>query len=302
MITQLPQALRDFLSNPPRHRCGENLNGWLFKASLQLLNHYERWEVAETLRIICCDQPTVSQKDINQIVDGAVRRWRPYDKKAQYFPPTQKWPPINQEQIEAVVAYHGGLTDLWERSPIKWEDHNSHTVEIISRLFPGDPFLCVGDSPSKFWTRRLSEIKDVLPRMSHIVPSPMTSINGKTLSGCDSERTKSNTGNRRFLVLEFDHGTLDEQAAVLLSLLKTKTPIVLVLHSGNKSLHAWIYVENRPENALEAFMKQMTPLGADRYGFTKSQMMRMPDGTRDNGNRQKVYYFNPFALPPAEAI
>ena len=37
-------------------------------------------------------------------------------------------------------------------------------------------------------------------------------------------------------------------------------------------------------------------LGADRATWTRSQFVRMPDGTRDNGNRQAVYFFNPEVL------
>ena len=34
-------------------------------------------------------------------------------------------------------------------------------------------------------------------------------------------------------------------------------------------------------------------LGADSTLWTRSQLARMPDGLRDNGNRQTVCFFNP---------
>jgi hypothetical protein len=33
--------------------------------------------------------------------------------------------------------------------------------------------------------------------------------------------------------------------------------------------------------------------GADPATWTQSQFVRMPDGRRDNGNRQTVFYLNP---------
>jgi hypothetical protein len=47
---------------------------------------------------------------------------------------------------------------------------------------------------------------------------------------------------------------------------------------------------------LESFMRYAVMLGADRATWTRSQFVRMPDGTRDNGNRQTVYFFNPAVI------
>jgi hypothetical protein len=40
-------------------------------------------------------------------------------------------------------------------------------------------------------------------------------------------------------------------------------------------------------------MAHAVTLGADPKLWTRSQFARMPDGTRDNGQRQTVYFFNP---------
>lgn len=49
----------------------------------------------------------------------------------------------------------------------------------------------------------------------------------------------------------------------------------------------------QPEERLRRFMRYAVALGADRATWTRSQFVRMPDGTRDNGERQTVYFFNP---------
>jgi hypothetical protein len=93
-------------------------------------------------------------------------------------------------------------------------------------------------------------------------------------------------------VVEQDAGTVDEQAAILFHLAKLR-PMALALHSGSKSLHGWFYCAGQSQERAQAFMRYAVTLGADRATWTRSQFVRMPDGTRDNGSRQTVYFFNP---------
>ena len=123
----------------------------------------------------------------------------------------------------------------------------------------------------------------------------MTEVWGTTKKGKQSQHTLENTGERRFLVVEQDSGTADEQASVLLHL-AGMAPLVLAVHSGSKSIHGWFYCEGRPEEQLRRFMNYAVRLGADRSTWTRSQFVRMPDGTRNTGKRQVVYFFNPEVL------
>ena len=102
-------------------------------------------------------------------------------------------------------------------------------------------------------------------------------------------------GPRRFLVIEQDAGTIDEQAAVLLHLAE-RAPLALAVHSGGKSVHGWFFCVGQPEEKLRSFMCYAVSLGADRATWTRSQFVRIPDGTRDNAQRQTVYFFSPEVL------
>ena len=115
---------------------------------------------------------------------------------------------------------------------------------------------------------------------------------GRTKEGRESEHTLENTGPRRFLVVEFDKGTADDHAARLWHL-AGYAPLVLVVHSGGKSLHGWFYCQKQPESALRKFMAYAVSLGADRATWTRSQFVRLPAGQRDTGARQSVFYFDP---------
>jgi hypothetical protein len=131
-----------------------------------------------------------------------------------------------------------------------------------------------------------------LAALQLIVPSPMTARLGRTQDGTQSAHTLEATGARRFLVIEQDRGTIDEQAAVLLHL-AARAPLALAVHSGSKSIHGWFYCAGQTEERLERFMRYAVSLGADRATWTRSQFVRMPDGTRENRKRQTVYFFNP---------
>jgi hypothetical protein len=104
-------------------------------------------------------------------------------------------------------------------------------------------------------------------------------------------RCLANTGPRRFLVVESDQGTFDKHAAVLWHLAKY-APLVMVVHSGNKSAHGWFYCADAAESAVEKFFRYAVSLGADLATWTRCQLVRMPDGQRENGNRQRVVFFN----------
>ena len=84
----------------------------------------------------------------------------------------------------------------------------------------------------------------------------------------------------------------DLSAALLLHLAE-KAPLALAVHSGGKSLHGWFYCAEIAEQKVSRFFRYAVSLGADRANWNPSQFARMPDGLRENGKRQTVYFFNP---------
>jgi hypothetical protein len=188
---------------------------------------------------------------------------------------------------------------LWEASPVRLEDKVNRAEIVIDALFPGNPLLCVGRSMAQFKTRPREELRGEMAEMALIVPSPMSAVVGITQDGKPSEHSLNNTGDRRFLVIEQDTGDLDEQAGILLHL-KRKAPMVLAVHSGSKSIHGWFYCAGRDEEFLRKFMRYAVALGADRATWTRSQFVRMPDGQRDTGARQTIFYFDPSKITLTE--
>jgi len=225
-----------------------------------------------------------------------------------------KWPGTNLEQIEAIVDTGRRLVDLWEMSPVRLESNEPKTEEIIDILFPDNAFLCCGWTPHHFDTRRRTRWHK-LHDLQFIVPNPMTAPLGLTQQQKLSAHALSNTGTRRFLIVEFDFNLSNsaEEAglirklategrdlrglcAALLLHLAEKAPLALAVYSGAKSLHGWFYCSDVADEKVSRFFSCAVSLGADQANWNPSQFARMPDGLRDKCKRQTVYFFNPGVL------
>jgi hypothetical protein len=289
MNAALPTWAVDILSAVPKS--GEGFHSWLFRAACVLWkcgrSESDIREVLENAASTC--GRFVPQREI----DEAVR-----NSQVSAFQPLsvlhRPWPALNREQREAVIKKAKfSLVDLWEASPVRFKDNKPHTEEISDALFPGNPLLCCGKTKGDFDTKPRNQWRGELSRQQFIVPSPMVKWRGLTKDGKESAHCLDATGPRRFLVIEQDRGSVDDQSAVMWYL-ATIAPLVLVVHSGGKSIHGWFCCQGQDEEKiLRPFMRVACLLGADHATWTRSQFVRMPGGLRANGKRQAVYYFRP---------
>lgn len=169
------------------------------------------------------------------------------------------------------------------------------TETAVDLLFPGNPLLCVGVNKRYAVTDNRERLRGSLGGGEFIVPSPMTARKGLTKDGKQSARTLSNVGPRRFVIVEFDSGTLNDQAA-LLSHLSDIAPLAAVVFSGGKSLHGWFRAYGHSDANVAAFFRSAVRLGADPATWTACQFVRMPGGRRENGAEQDIRFFNPGVL------
>jgi hypothetical protein len=296
MRLQFPPFIHDLLANPPRS--GEGVHRWIFRVARLLHAYLPASEIVTLLEnaVSNCGRHVPRSEIIDAVKNSLVCAWQPSGDPVRK-PAVPKWPTINQEQREAIVRDNGELVDLWELSRPRIEDSAQHAEDIIDQLFPSNALLCCGRSQMDFDTRYREEWRGELAQLQFIVPSAMTAVFGKTQDGRQSKHTLSNTCGRRFLVCEFDAGTIDEHAAILLHLARY-APLVCAVFSGKKSLHGWFYVHNQPEEKVVRFFRYAVSLGADPMTWTRSQFVRLPDGTRSSGERQTVFFLN---FKPMEA-
>jgi hypothetical protein len=203
-----------------------------------------------------------------------------------------RWPRLDQTRIAQAIRAN---------KKIEFSVAEQPTDEILEALYPGNPLLCVGRSVYEYNTTRRQEIY-ALSLQQFIVPNPMSRPVGKTIDGKESCKCNDNTGPRKYLIVEFDTTPLDTQPALIAWLAyrwREEFPLIMIVHSGGKSLHAWFGVENKDPLS---FFRQAVSMGADKKLWTVSQFVRMPQGLRQpkdvfgKPKCQFVIYFNPFAL------
>lgn len=183
--------------------------------------------------------------------------------------------------------------DLIDMSDVHPKDIDQRA--LLEALFPQqDALVCIGSAFNRFITAPLADHKN-LDQCQFIVPAYMSAREGITTEGKPSCRALSNTGERRYIVLDFDEPEPAHHASIIRWLMATRAP-VLVIKSGGKSLHAWYRLESQDRDAQ--FWNLAIMAGADAaIRQNRGQAVRLAMGTRDNGNSQSVVYFNHNNLP-----
>jgi hypothetical protein len=303
-LSQLPRFVLDLLAACPA--AGSGVHSHLFRLARVLHAFYpDKGEMAALIASTTagCGRDVPASEIDEAIANSEACAWQPGQKSRPVRSSSGGgWPVRNAEQIEAVAAASEwrGLVDLWEASPVRFDD-GPVTEALVDALFPGNPLLCCGFKLDDLYgTGTRAEWRGQLADMQFIVPSPMAAEEGQTKKGHMAPRCLDNTGPRRFLVIEFDGGEADTQAAVLWHLSRL-APLALVVHSGGESLHGWFACAGQDEDKLHKFMRYAVLLGADPATWTRCQFVRMPDGLRPRPAtwpvRQQVFHFNPHNLP-----
>jgi hypothetical protein len=236
-------------------------------------------------------------------------------------------PGVDLEEIYRIACEGPSLEDYRASSPVKLKaQRNTEMVLEEWARYAGqvNPLVCFG-ADDQFWTRPFSAVRKILYVHAQIVPSPMRALRGLTVNGNWSEHSLDGTGERTFLVDEFDFAKLtkrgkptiwvpllerceakgisvmDINAALLVHLAKER-PLWMTVFSGGKSLQGWHACRGVPEVELERwFLQSARRLGACHSTWCKSQFCRMPDGTRSPNRegksvRQEIVYYDPRAL------
>lgn len=281
----------------PEPPVGTGVNNWVIRAVAQCKRAGLTAEGAAD-KVKSCE-PTLYRRLKPDEISRAINKvYNTNASNAQRVPGQRvvKWPHVDVELQRQVLESSPvkSVADLTHHSDAVPAEHTADA--IVDMLFPGNPLICVGGSAWEFATDHRENLRG-LDYATLIVPSPMKALEGMKADGSGlSAHTLDNTGERRFLVVEFD-GILnqDVQASLIWHLGQYK-PLVCVCFSGNKSLHAWFWVEQHPEADVMQFFRYAVTLGADFATWTKSQLCRLPGGyNNDRQCKQDVYYFKPGA-------
>ena len=213
------------------------------------------------------------------------------------------------EQFKKRVSINAvDLEDLQRRSP--WGRPDLITAETaVDLLFPSDDLLlCMAKDVRQATTAQRDDWQGREHLHPFIVPNVANALVGQTADGRPSRRCNAMFPERVYAVCEFDDGAPYAEQAGRAIYLGRILPLVLVCHSGNKSLHAWFLAAGETEEDVLAFYDVAISLGADHVGRTRCQMMRTPGAWRirpggfeenestiwfsDTGVRQRIHYFD----------
>lgn len=232
-------------------------------------------EIRRAIRRAYNNSPDGSCDTVPAFSSPQTPRWK--------YPP---WPPVD-EKVRGPMSQgrHGFTLD-----PLKIDP-----AEVLDRLYPKDALLCLATSKTDARTAPREQWRGKEAEFQFIVANPMTALTGLNQDGQESTRCHGNaTKNRTYQVIEFDHDTLDTQVTILTNLHSERTPLVLVVNSGGKSLHGWFDVRLLDEAQKREFFAQACRCGADDTLWDQCKLVRMPGGLRRaNCQRQSILFFDP---------
>ena len=277
------------LQQPPKGR-GHH---WLYRVALHI-RHYHTEEACFRFLRACANE----WKD-RHVPDAEIRKAvrKAYSALSDDLSDKNlSWPDSSRTAIANIIA---STLSLFPLQPI-----DITAQSLLLTLFDSAELICAGYSQHNGITDTLQNLLPNLDRYQYIVSSPMSGHTACNQEGRETFRSLANTGLRRFLVIENDTFTKEEQAR-LLSHLATLLPLVLVVDSGGKSLHGWFAVAGLPDSVTRLFMEYAVYLGADPHSWVRCQWVRMPGGLRyGQGHspiRQSVLYVHPTILAEASA-
>jgi hypothetical protein len=282
------QSAGGWINIPPCPSEGRGVNRWTFRAACKLFR--SGWSENE-VRSYLTDNTTREGYRAKAEIERALERGPELIKGARPTP-YSRWPSIDTARRERVLRNGITVADLSPREELS-------ARKVLPILFSGEPLIWAARSvcPEIADTLPLSRWLPIAGMQQFIVPSPMIGEavppNGK------SKRCLTNTGPRRFLVIESDIGTADEQTGVIWHLARF-APLALAVHSAGRSVHGWFYTLGRSEDENRAFMEYAVSLGADPATFVKCQPVRMPGGHRPNKGHQEILFLNPTAIRGAQ--
>jgi hypothetical protein len=214
---------------------------------------------------------------------------------------------IDQAQIEDPV-------DLWEASPIRLlNDPVADAALLLKTLFKSDDLIFIGERHKpgiigqtiRTQSKWISYFKDGGKTAPFIIINPLSGKPAPTKGG-NKETLRGDlcVKNFKFCLVEFDNLDHEDQVKFWAAV---KLPIVTLIDSGNKSIHAWIDIKHLSKvETLEHWQfkikgrlydRILRPLGVDSTCSNPARLSRLPGHWRAKETIQRILWLSPEGRP-----
>ncbi|MBA4419270.1 MAG: hypothetical protein C0392_15400 [Syntrophus sp. (in: bacteria)] len=253
----------------------------------------------------------VSDREILDAVNKALS-----DHNGGRFTPTPRPQPIvaNGKTALQRIIEQGKISDeadLWEHSPIRlYDEPEKDPVLFLETLFPIDALIWIGTKYQEGvmgatirttgeWIQYFRNGGATAP---HIITNPLSGKPALTESG-DKETYRGNNNVKayHYSPVEFDNLPRESQIRFWSAI---KLPIVALIDTAGKSLHAWVDVSmlakvDTPENwqthiKMRLYDRLLRPLEVDAACSNPARLSRLPGHFREEkGKYQRLLWLSP---------
>lgn len=243
----------------------------------------------------------------NEVVAAVAKAFREYKPGSSYSPRNispAKPKPLPMTAAAFIRRGDGAQEcDWWKASAIRidWEPGPRDALALLGALYAPEDFLFIGErygaevATAGDWMRRIQFGEPCPP---HFIPNVLTGQEHPLPDGKLSRRGDSAVCGFKYAVAEFDTLSKPEQLAFWWGY--RAAPIVALIDSGGKSIHAILKVDAPNREAWEAeieqklFARVLCPLGCDAQCRNESRLSRLPGHFRREKNQwQRLLYLNP---------
>ena len=256
----------------------------------------------------------ISDKEITDAIDKALsdHQGGTFTARPRPAPIVQNGAAARQRIIDS--AKISDEADLWEASPLRlWDEPKNDAALLLETLYEPTDWIFIGDRVQpgiigetiQTVADRITFLQDGGKTGPHIIPNPLTGEEGMTKEGKPSFRCDATVRAPRYCLGEFDNLSREDQIRFWSAI---KLPIVALIDSGGKSIHAWIDVQKlapvttsvqwAAEIKGRLYDQILTPLGVDAACSNPARLSRLPGHYREEkGAWQRLLWLSAEGRP-----
>lgn len=254
----------------------------------------------------------ISNREIQDAINRALA-----DHNAGTFTPKLKPAPVVHDcktALQRIIEQSdiSDEADLWEYSPIRlWGEPQDDTILFLFTHFESEDYIFIGDQYDDGKLGDTIRTRDEWiiyfqnggVTKPFIIINPLTGLPAPKKSDPDEEtfRGDNNAAVYSRCLGEFDNLTREDQIRFWTAI---KLPLVALIDSGGKSIHAWLDVQKlakvetpeqwKSEIKNRLYDRILVPLGVDGACSNPAHLSRLPGHFREEkGKWQRLLWLSP---------